>query len=162
MVKLTVDGFLWSSGVVLAAFSSFLWHKPILYAKPMAICECLELATQFGYSVLEVESDSATLVSWINSHGSCAMGICLYFGSIPHYVFCRFRLGQACSREAISTPDFMANWACTHRVHQCFLSPQAFLSAYLGLLICKHSKYLMLGVRFYLSFCFYYFIIFSS
>lgn len=63
-------------------------------------------------------------------------------------------------REAISTADFMANWACTYRVHHCFLSPQAFLSAYLGLLICKHSKYLMLGVRFYLSFCFYYFIIF--
>lgn len=35
-------------------------------------------------------------------------------------------------REAISTADFMANWACTHRVHQCFLSPHAFLSAYLG------------------------------
>lgn len=63
-------------------------------------------------------------------------------------------------REAVSTADFMANWACTHRVHQYFLSPQAFLSAYLGLLICKHSKYLMLGVRFYLSFCFCYFIIF--
>lgn len=60
--------------MVLAAFSSFLGHKPILYAKLMAVCECLELATQFGYSMLEVESDSATLVSWINSHGSCAMG----------------------------------------------------------------------------------------
>ena len=50
-------------GVVLAAFGSFLGYKPILYVELMAVCNGLELAIQLGYSVLEVESDSTTVVS---------------------------------------------------------------------------------------------------
>ncbi|GAY62136.1 hypothetical protein CUMW_215430 [Citrus unshiu] len=36
----------------------------------MAVCEDLELAIQLGYSVLEVESDSAMVASWIHTQGS--------------------------------------------------------------------------------------------
>ena len=50
-------------GDVLAAFGSFLGCQLILYAKLVAICEGLELATQLGYFALEVESDSAAVVS---------------------------------------------------------------------------------------------------
>ena len=35
-----------------------------------AVCEGLEFATQLSYSVLKVESDSTTLVSWIHFGGS--------------------------------------------------------------------------------------------
>lgn len=56
-------------GVILATFGSFLGYKSILYAELMAVYEGLELAIQFGYSVLEVESDSAAVVSWIHNQG---------------------------------------------------------------------------------------------
>ena len=83
VAKLTVDGCsrgnpemavfggtLWDHwGVVLAAFGSFLGYKPILYAELMAVCKGLELAVQLGHSVLAVESDSATVVSWIHTQG---------------------------------------------------------------------------------------------
>ena len=48
---------------ILAAFESFLGCQPIIYAELMAICEGLEFATHLGYSTLEVESDSAIVVS---------------------------------------------------------------------------------------------------
>lgn len=54
-------------GMVLAACSSFVSHQAILYAELMAVCEGLELVAQLGYSVLEVEFDSAIAVSWIQS-----------------------------------------------------------------------------------------------
>lgn len=50
-------------GVVLAAFGSFLGRQPILYAELRAVCEGLEFAAQLGITMLEVESDSATVVS---------------------------------------------------------------------------------------------------
>ena len=65
-------------GVVLTAFGSFLVYKPILYAELMVVCEGLELAIQLGYSVLEVESDSAIVMSWIHTSGSCSMGMFLF------------------------------------------------------------------------------------
>ena len=52
--------------MVIAAFGSFPGHKPILYTELMAVCEGLELAIQLGHSVLEVESDSTVVVSWIH------------------------------------------------------------------------------------------------
>ena len=81
VVKLTVDGcfrgnpgMAASGGILrdhrgefLAAFGSFLGHQPILYAELMAIYEGLDLTVQLGHSVLEVESDSTTMVSWIHS-----------------------------------------------------------------------------------------------
>ncbi|KAH9721044.1 polycomb group protein VERNALIZATION 2 [Citrus sinensis] len=83
VAKLTVDGCsrgnpemapsgstLWDHwGVVLAAFGSFLGYKLILYTELMAVCEDLELAIQLGYSVLEIESDSAMVASWIHTQG---------------------------------------------------------------------------------------------
>ena len=56
-------------GEFLAAFGSFLGHQPILYAELMAVYEGLDLAIQLGHSVLKVESDSTTVVSWIHSQG---------------------------------------------------------------------------------------------
>lgn len=51
-------------GMVLAAFGFFfLGHQRILYIKLMAIFEGLKLVAQLGNSILEVESDSATVVS---------------------------------------------------------------------------------------------------
>lgn len=55
--------------MVLAAFGSFLGRQPILYAKLMVVCEGLELAAHMGYLTLEVQLDSATVVSWIHSQG---------------------------------------------------------------------------------------------
>ena len=106
--------------MVLAAFGSFLGYKPILYVELMVVCKGLELAIQLRYSVLEVESDSAMVMSWIHTSGSCSMGMFLFsapgvpFGNvIPHS-------GETCSSRYAA--DFLANWACTHRTSRCFLS----------------------------------------
>ena len=56
-------------GDILAAFGSFLGCQLIIYTELMAVCEGLELVTQLRYSVLKVESHSATVVSWIHSQG---------------------------------------------------------------------------------------------
>ena len=83
VVKLTVDGCYRGNpemvasqcilydhrGKVLAAFGSFLGYKLIVYSELMAVCKGLELAVQLGHSVLAVESDSATVVSWIHTQG---------------------------------------------------------------------------------------------
>lgn len=83
VIKLTVDRFsrgnpgmaalggilLDHRGEVLAVFGSLLGHQPILYAELMAVYEGLDLAIQLGHSVLKVESDSTTMVSWIHSQG---------------------------------------------------------------------------------------------
>lgn len=79
VVKLIVDGYSRGNhklsttggilrdhhGMVLAAFGFFffLGHQRILYIKLMAIFEGLKLVAQLGNSILEVESDSATVVS---------------------------------------------------------------------------------------------------
>lgn len=69
-------------GVFLAAFGFFLSYQPILYAKLMVVCQGLELATQLGYLMVEVEHatqlgypmvevelDLAIVISWIHSWG---------------------------------------------------------------------------------------------
>ena len=130
MAKLTVDGCsrgnpgmaafggtLWDHrGVVLTAFGSFLGYKPILYAELMVVCEGLEL----GYSMLEVESDSATVVSWIHNQGPVRWEysyslrwVCRLVMSLPIQV-------RHVLREATSAADFLANWACTHQTSRCF------------------------------------------
>ncbi|XP_052292028.1 uncharacterized protein LOC127900821 [Citrus sinensis] len=120
--------------VVLAAFGSFLGYKPILYAKLMAVCERLELAIQLGYSVLEVESDSTTVVSWIHTQGPvrCEYSyslhqVCRLVTSFPIQV-------RHVLREATSVADFLANWACTHRTSRHFLSPRELPKGLSGIL----------------------------
>ena len=56
-------------GAVLANFGSFLGHQPILYAELTVVCEGLKFATYLGYSVLEMESDLATVIFLIHSEG---------------------------------------------------------------------------------------------
>ena len=138
IVKLTVDGCSKSNpgmaasegilcdhrGEVSAAFGSFLGYQPILYAELMAVCKGLELAVQFGHTVLEVESISATMVSWIHTQGPVRWDyayslrqVCLLISS--SHIQVRHVL-----HEATSAADFQANWACSHRISQRFLSPR--------------------------------------
>lgn len=51
--------------IIKVAFGYFLGHQPILSAELMAVCEGLDLAIKPVYSVLEVEFDLETAVSWI-------------------------------------------------------------------------------------------------
>lgn len=95
--------------MVIAAFGSFPGHKPILYTELMAVCEGLELAIQLGHSVLDVESDSATVVSWTHTQGHVRWDYayslrraCRLISSSPiqmRHVF----------REATYAADFLAN-----------------------------------------------------
>lgn len=55
--------------VPMAAFGSFLGHRPILYAELMAVCKGLELTIHLKHRVLEVEFDLITVVSFIFSSG---------------------------------------------------------------------------------------------
>ncbi|KAH9701287.1 hypothetical protein KPL71_024943 [Citrus sinensis] len=121
-------------GVVLAAFGSVLGYKSILYVELMTVCEGLELAIQLGYSVLEVESDSATVVSWIHNQGIVRWEysyslrrVCRLVMSLPIQV-------RHVLREATSAADFLANWACTHRTSWRFLSPRELPKGLYGIL----------------------------
>lgn len=49
--------------VILATFVSFLGHQSILFAKLMIMLEELDLAAQFRFNILEIESDSAIMAS---------------------------------------------------------------------------------------------------
>lgn len=53
----------------MANLGSFLGHQPILYAELTVVCEGLKFATYLGYSVLEMESDLATVIFLIHSEG---------------------------------------------------------------------------------------------
>ena len=109
------DGILCNhQGDFLAAFGSFLSCQPTLYAKLMVVCKRLELATHLGYSALEVESDSAMVVSWIHSLGLVRWDyvyllrrVCALISS--SHIFIRHVL-----REATYAIDFMANWTFSH------------------------------------------------
>ena len=72
--------------MVLVAFGSILGCQVILYAEFMVVCARLELTIQLGYLVLEVESHSATIISWIHSRGhvhwimlTCCLGCALSY-----------------------------------------------------------------------------------
>ncbi|KAH9684247.1 reverse transcriptase domain-containing protein [Citrus sinensis] len=148
VVKLTVDGCSRGNpgmaasggilrdhrGVALAAFGSFLGHKPILYAELMAICEGLELASQLGHSVLEVESDSATVVSWVLSQGPVRWDYSYIMRQACRLISSASIQVRHVLREATSAADFLANWACSHRSSRRFSSPQELPRGLLGIL----------------------------
>ena len=69
-------------GVVLAAFGSFLGHQSILFAELTALLEGLDLAVQLGFSDLEVESDSGTMVSWAISSRFVRWDFAYLFGRV--------------------------------------------------------------------------------
>lgn len=71
-----------SWGVVLATFGSFLGHRLIFHVDFMAICEGIELVVQLGHSVVEIESDSATMVSWILSRAH----VCRDYTDALHHI----------------------------------------------------------------------------
>ncbi|KAH9710420.1 hypothetical protein KPL70_013480 [Citrus sinensis] len=121
-------------GVALAAFDFFLGHKPILYVELMAVCEGLEVATQLGHSVLEVESDSAMIVSWVHSQGPVRWDY-----SYPLRRACRLISSASVHvrhvlREATFATDFLTNWACSHRSSRRFFSLQELPRGLSGIL----------------------------
>ncbi|KAH9750075.1 reverse transcriptase domain-containing protein [Citrus sinensis] len=148
VVKLTVDGCSRGNpgmaasggilrdyrGVALAAFGSFLGHQPILYAELMAVCEGLELAARLGHSVLEVESDSATVVSWVHSQGPVRWDYSYLLRRACRLISSASIQVRHVLREATSAADFLANWACSHRSSRHFSSPQELPRGLLGIL----------------------------
>ena len=94
-------------GVALAAFGSFLGHQPILYAELMAVCEGLELAARLGHSVLEVESDSATVVLG-SLPGSSPMGLFLTSPSGVSPDIFRLHSGETCSSRGYFRSGFLS------------------------------------------------------
>lgn len=147
VVKLTVDGCSRGNpgmaasggilrdhrGVTIAAFGSFLGHKPILYAELMAVCEGLELASRLGHSVLEVESDSATVVSWIHSKGPVRWDYSYLLRRACRLISSSIQVRHV-HREATSAADFLANWACTLRSSRRFSSFQELPRGLSGIL----------------------------
>lgn len=97
------------SGVLLAAFGSFLEHQLILFVELMAILESLDIFAWLGFFVLEVEFDLATAIFRANSQGSMQWDFSYLIcwiralssspSSIVKYIF----------RETTSTTYFMAN-----------------------------------------------------
>lgn len=136
-----------TGGAILATFGSFLGCQSIIYVELMAICEGLELVFQLGYSVLEVQSDSTTIVSWIHSEGL----VCRYYP----YSLCQVYDLASCSTilvrhvlwKAIFATNFLANWACTHLVHRRFWVLEIYLLAYLVFFIWMHKQLLISGSR---------------
>ncbi|KAH9687878.1 hypothetical protein KPL70_014934 [Citrus sinensis] len=102
-------------GVISAAFGSFLGHQSILFAELMALLEGLDLAAQLGFSDLEVESDSATIVSWAISSSLVRWDFTYILGRVRALASRSSISIRHVFREATSAADFMANWACSHQ-----------------------------------------------
>ena len=88
----------------------------------MAVYEGLDLAVQLGHSVLEVESDSTTVVSWIHSQGPVRWDYAYSLRRVCDLTSLFPIVVRHVLREATFAADFLANWACTHRVSRRFLS----------------------------------------
>lgn len=112
--------------VPMAGFGSFIRHHPFFYAELLVVCERLELAAQLGYFVLEVESNSVTIVSWILSGGPVCWDCANSLSKVCALTFSPTIFVRHVLHEAIFATDFLANWACTHRVSQRFLHVHDF------------------------------------
>lgn len=75
----------------------------------MALLEGLNLATQLCFSDLEVESDSATVVSWANSSSFVRWDFTYLLGRAQALASSSSIIIRHVFREATSTTDFMAN-----------------------------------------------------
>lgn len=128
-------------GVVLAAFGSFLGHYLILFVELMAMLEELDLATQLGFNVLEVESDSTIVVSWANSHCQVWWGYVYLLGRIHTLSSDPSIVIRNVFQEGTFATDFMANWACTHQTHQRFFSIGEPPSSLFGILDLDDRKF---------------------
>ena len=104
----------------MVAFRSFLGCQLIIYAKLVAICEGLELATQLGYFALEVESDSTTVVYWIHSQGPIRWDYVYLLRRMCALISSSHILIRHVLWGATSIADFLANWAYSHRLSQHF------------------------------------------
>ncbi|KAH9750080.1 zf-RVT domain-containing protein [Citrus sinensis] len=86
---------------------------------------CLdETISWSGHSVLEVESDSATMVSWVHSQGPVRWDYSYLLRRACHLISSASIQVRHVLREATSAADFLANWACSHRSSRQFSSPQ--------------------------------------
>ena len=56
-------------GRLIAAFGHFLGYSPVLFSELKALLLGLEMALELGLSSLIVESDSATVISWVTLAG---------------------------------------------------------------------------------------------
>ncbi|KAL9437128.1 hypothetical protein AB3S75_023048 [Citrus x aurantiifolia] len=113
-----------SRGELLSAFRSFLGYHMILYAELMTVHEGLELAIHLGHSILEVESNSATIVAWIWSNCQVSWDYTYLLRRVYSMASSTNILVRHVFREATFAADFLANWICTHKVHYRFISPR--------------------------------------
>ncbi|KAL9445387.1 hypothetical protein AB3S75_018391 [Citrus x aurantiifolia] len=109
-------------GVILIASGSFSGHQSILFAELMALLKGLDLAAQLGFSDLEVEFDSATVVSWAISSSFVRWDFTYILGRVRALASRSSISIRHVFREATSAADFMANWACTHQTCQRFFN----------------------------------------
>lgn len=138
-------------GVVLAAFGFFLGHQSILYTKLMAMFEALDLVIQPGFNVLEVESNSATMVSQANSHCSIQWEYVYLLGQNRTLSFDPSIVIRHVFLEATSVTDcFMANWTCIHQARQQSSTLEILLLVYLAFYIQMLSSSHMFDIAFVL------------
>lgn len=98
------------------------------------VCEGLEFATQLSYSVLKVESDSTTLVSWIHFGGSVLWDYTYSLHPVCTLTSSSLILVRHVLHEATSAANFLANWACTHRISRYFLCSRDLSSSLFDIL----------------------------
>lgn len=134
VVKLNVDGcckgnpgisavcriFRDQRGGVLAAFGCYLGMFPIIYTELLAIIEGLNYAMQLGFSALEVESDSATVVSWILGSSTGRWEYVYLVDRVRQILMSSPIVLRHVLREANFAADFMANWGFHHRTSRLF------------------------------------------
>lgn len=87
----------------------------------MPICEELELAVQLDYSMREVEFDLVTVTSWIFVSDSVCWDYALSLLRVRVLTSSSTILFRHILHDVTFVVDFLANWACTHRVSQRFL-----------------------------------------
>ena len=100
----------------------------------MALLEGLDLAAQLGFSDLEVESDSATVVSWAISSSLVRWDFTYILGRVRALASRSSISIRHVFREVTSAVDFMANWACSHQTCQRFFNPSDLPTGLSGIL----------------------------
>lgn len=114
----------------------------------MAILEGFDLTTLLKFSVLEVEFDSATIVSWAISQGSVWLDFVYLLNKI-HALFSSLSIViRYVFWEATSTADFIDNWVYIDQTRQRFFSSRIFQLVCIVFFVWKLSIARMFNVDF--------------